>query len=413
MSTVNGLDCARCQRSFSADMRTRICPCGGPLFVRYDLHRIAASASPKAWADRPPGMWRYRELLPLVESVEPVTLGEGASPLLALRELGRRLGLEALFTKDEGLQPTLTFKARGASLGVSVAKALGYRDVGLSTTGSAGTAWAAYCARAQLTLHLAVPADTPREVRDEAERFGAHVQPVPGTIVEAGVAIQEEISRYGWYDADAFREPCRLEGKKTLAFELAEALGWTLPDVVLFPTGGGIGPLGLAKGCRELMSLGWVPPRHPRLVLAQAAGCAPLVQAFQQGAQQAPPWRHPNTIAKGIRVPETSADFLLLEMVALTSGSAVAVPDSAILEVQQTLHQLEGLSVGLEGAAAFAALRPLADDGWLRPSDVIVVVNTGSGLKPGAAGASDTSSPHALDREAPDPDRKETHPHAT
>lgn len=383
MGSASGFECSRCGRTFAPDAHTRVCPCGAPLLVRYDLDRLARTLAPDDWSLRPAGMWRYRDLLPLPDHLAPVSLGEGGSPLLRLDRLGADLGLPSLYLKDEGLQPTLTFKARGASLGVSMASTLGFKDAGMSTTGSAGTAWAAYCARAGLRLHLAMPADVPREVREEAERYGAEVHLVSGTIVEAGLAVTEMIEAGRWYNADHFQEPFRLEGKKTLGFEVAEALGWRPPSVVLFPTGGGIGPLGMAKAFDELSALGWIEGTAPRMVVVQAAGCAPVVKAFRNGRKRAEPWPDPHTIAKGIRVPETPADSLLLDLLARTGGTAIAVPDSAILEAHHRVARLEGVSASLEGAAALAALVPLVARRWITRQDTVVVVNSGSGLKPG------------------------------
>jgi len=352
--------------------------CGSPLLVEYDLERLAASVTKEDIAVRKPSMWRYREFLPVEDPENVVTLGEGFTPLF---RAGEWLGLDHLHVKDEGLNPTGTFKARGASAGVSRAGELGIRDVALPTAGNAGGAWAAYGARARITVHVAMPADAPDINRLECEAFGADVQTVEGLISDAGRVIARGVLEHGWFDVSTLREPYRIEGKKTLGLEIAEQLGWRVPDAIVYPAGGGVGIIGIWRALRQLKAIGWVEGALPRLIIVQSTGCAPLVKAFEDGADVSVPWQEAVTFAAGLRVPKALGDFLVLRAVRETGGTAVAVTDDAIRSAMVQLARNEGIFPAPEGAATVAAAKVLRERGDLRVADRVVLIITGSGLK--------------------------------
>jgi threonine synthase len=332
--------------------------------------------------ERPPSLWRYHEVLPVRDPDNVVTLGEGMTPLTALPALGRALGVPRLFMKDEGVIPTGTFKARGAAVGVARARELGARAVAMPTNGNAGAAWAAYAARAGLRSVIAMPEDAPEVNRAECLAAGAELHLVPGHIGDAARLIADVISRRGdLFDTSTLKEPYRIEGKKTMGYEIAEQLNWKLPDVIVYPTGGGVGLIGIYKALLELRQLGWVSGPLPRLVVVQAEGCAPIVKAFGTKAAVSEPWPAPHTVAFGINVPKALGDFLVLEALYATSGSAVSVTDDALLADQRECARVEGLFICPEGAAGISAVRQLRAQGWLDPSDVTVLLNTGTGLK--------------------------------
>jgi threonine synthase len=381
-SALDHLECARCGTVHPADQVQGTCSCGSPLLARYDTERAAAQVSPGAIAARPPDLWRYHELLPVGGPGQAVSLGEGMTPLLALPRLGRALGLSRLLMKDESLLPTGTFKARGAAVGVSRAAELGVAGVAMPTNGNAGAAWAAYAARAGLPSLIVMPAGAPAITRAECAAAGAQLQLVAGHIGDAAAVVRTALAgRAGWQDVSTLREPYRLEGKKTMGLEIAEQLGWRLPDVILCPTGGGVGIIGIHKALLELRALGWVHGELPRLVAVQASGCAPIVAAFESGAAESEPWPDPHTVAFGITVPKALGDFLVLRAVTETGGTAVAVDDAALLADQRMIARLEGRLICPEGAACVTAVRQLRESGWLSPADEVVVLNTGSGLK--------------------------------
>ena len=356
-----------------------MCSCGSPLLVDYDLDALGRSLSKDDLRDRPPSMWRYREFLPVEDPASIVSLGEGFTPILPLPSLARRLGLRALWVKDEGLNPTGTFKARGASCGVSRARELGVRDVSLATAGNAGAAWACYGAAAGIGVHVAMPSDTPDPIRLECLLFGADVTTVDGLISDAGLLIAERSRDAGWFDVSTLREPYRIEGKKTLGFELAEQFEWMLPDAIVYPAGGGVGLIGIWRALSQLREVGWLQGDIPRLVVTQAEGCAPLVRAFELGAEESEPWPAAGTIAAGLRVPKAFGDFLVLRALRETDGAAVAVSDEQIVESMRRLGAA-GISAAPEGAATLAAAELLRERGDLGPSDRVVLINTGNAL---------------------------------
>jgi len=358
------------------------CACGSPLLARYDLELAAALVTPDLIAGRPASLWRYHELLPVADPRQVVSLGEGMTPLLAMPRLGAALGLPRLAMKDEGLIPTGTFKARGAAVGVSRAAELGVRGLAMPTNGNAGAAWAAYAARAGLPCLIVMPAGAPAITRAECAAAGAELYLVDGLIGDAGRLVGTALaSRPGYQDASTLKEPYRIEGKKTMGLEIAEQLGWRLPDVIVYPAGGGVGIIGIYKALTELRELGWTADPMPRLVAVQAAGCAPIVKAFAEGAISSLPWPDAGTVAFGLTVPKALGDFLVLDAVYATGGTAVAVDDADLLADQREVARLEGTFICPEGAACFTAVRQLRESGWLSADDRVIVLNTGTGLK--------------------------------
>jgi threonine synthase len=382
-SALSHLECSRCEnRRFDADQVQGTCECGSPLLARYDTELIAARLRRDELAERPPDLWRYHELLPVSDPGRVVSLGEGMTPLLALPRLGESLGVPRLLMKDEGLIPTGTFKARGAAVGVSRAAELGVTGVAMPTNGNAGAAWALYAARAGLPSLIVMPVGAPEITRAECVAAGAELYLVDGLISDAGRLVGRALpDRAGWQDTSTLKEPYRLEGKKTMGLEIAEQLGWRLPDVIVYPTGGGVGIIGIYKALLELRELGWTAGELPRLVAVQATGCAPIVTAFAQRARESQPWPDAKTVAFGITVPKALGDFLVLDSLYATGGTAVAVSDDELLADQREVTRLEGCFVCPEGAACFSAVRQLRESGWLSASDQVVVLNTGTGLK--------------------------------
>jgi threonine synthase len=383
-SHLSHLECGRCRTRHDASVPQNLCrSCGSPLLARYDLAAVGSSLRPAELARRAPDLWRYYELLPVADAGAVATLGEGMTPLLPMARYGERIGLPRLLMKDEGLLPTGSFKARGAAVGASRAAELGIERLALASNGNAGAAWAAYAARAGLAATVVTPLDAPEVTRRECLAAGADLRLVDGVISDAARVVAELVAAAGdrVFDASTLKEPYRVEGKKTMGFEIVEQLGWRAPDVVVYPTGGGVGLIGVHKALRELRELGWIDAGLPRLVAAQADGCAPVVRAFQRGEREAAPWAEPHTVAFGLNVPKPPGDFLVLEALAETSGTAVGVGDDELLAELRQLAELEGAFVCPEGAAAFAAARRLRAAGWLGADDRVVVLNTGSGLK--------------------------------
>jgi threonine synthase len=358
-----------------------LCPCGAPLLARYDL------AAARAWrreslAGRESTMWRYRELMPLFPGEAPVSLGEGWTPLLHARRLGAALGLDRLFVKDESPNPTNSFKARGLSAAVTRASHLGAKTLSIPTAGNAGNALAAYAARAGLEARVFMPRDVKRPFIQECELYGASVTLVDGLITDAGRMAAAQGTPLGWYDVSTLKEPYRIEGKKTMGYELAEQFGWTLPDWILYPTGGGTGMVGMWKAFAEMSSIGWIDPaRRPHMVTVQASGCAPIVRAFERGEERAAMWEQAHTIADGLRVPRAIGDFLVLRAVRESDGAAVAVDDADMVAGMRDLGRMEGISAAPEGGAALHALRVLVQAGRILPHHTVVVFNTGGALK--------------------------------
>ena len=380
-SALSHLDCPRCGTRHDADQVQGTCSCGSPLLARYDLALVASQVSPRDIEDRPADLWRYHELLPVRAAGHVVSLGEGMTPLLAMPKIGRALGVPNLLMKDEGLIPTGTFKARGAAVGISRAAELGVAAIAMPTNGNAGAAWSVYAARAGMRSLIVMPVAAPEITRTECVAAGAELYLVDGLIGDAGRLVAAAVKgRAGYQDVSTLKEPYRIEGKKTMGLEIAEQLGWRMPDVIVYPTGGGVGIIGIHKALRELLELGWVSGDLPRLVAVQSTGCAPIVAAFGAGARQSEPWPDAETVAFGITVPKALGDFLILDALYATGGTAVAVTDEALLADQRTVARLEGSFICPEGAACFTAVRQLRESGWLSESDEVIVLNTGTGL---------------------------------
>jgi len=377
------LECSRPCGAAARDPRARhhLCPCGAPLLARYDLGSLR-SWRKESLRDRPPTIWRYRELLPLFPGETPVTLGEGFTPLLHAARLGAELGLSSLFVKDESPNPTNSFKARGQSAAVTRARALGATTLSVPTAGNAGCAMAAYAASAGLEARVFMPSDVKQPFVDECILLGASVELVDGLITDAGRIAAERGASLGWYDVSTLKEPYRLEGKKTMAFELAEQFGWHWPDVVIYPAGGGTGLVGMWKGFEELEAIGWMSPgTRPRMIAVQADGCAPIVKAFAEGREAAEPVTDARTIADGLRVPRAVGDFLMLRAIRDSGGTALSVSDAAMVDGMRRLGRLEGISAAPEGGATLAALDALVARGQVGRDERVVLFNTGGALK--------------------------------
>jgi threonine synthase len=375
------LDCTRCDKHYPAGQRRGVCDCGGVLFARYDLERAAKNMRPGHLALREPTLWRYDDVLPVEDPDHRISLGEGFTPLLSVRRLGIQHGLPRLYVKDESGNPTGSFKARGLCVAVSMAKALGVTDVVLPSAGNAGSALAAYAARGGLKAHVFLPADIPTLFLLEMQAMGADVRTVHGNIADAGRAAADEAKKNDWYDCSTFKEPYRVEGKKTMGYELAEQMGWKLPDAILYPTGGGTGLVGMWKAFAEMEKMGFVGPARPRMYAVQAEGCAPVVKAFGEGRNECEFWPDAATHALGLRVPKPYADTLILDAIRQSHGSAIAVSEEEIMAGVREASANEGLFMAPEGGACVAALRKLRSSGHLSADDTVVVFNTGTGLK--------------------------------
>jgi threonine synthase len=375
------LECSKCGKRYEPGRVHTVCECGAPLFPRYDLARAALDMRPGHLALREPTMWRYREVLPLADSDERVSLGEGFTPLLPAPRLGARLGLPRLAVKEEAGNPTGSFKARGLSMAVSMAKALGATDVCLPSAGNAGSALAAYAAAAGLKAHVFLPRDIARLFVMETEAYGAHVEMVDGLITDAGRVCAEQAKEHGWYECATLKEPYRVEGKKTMGYEVAEQMGWTLPDAILYPTGGGTGLVGMWKAFAEMQAMGFVDAKRPRMYAVQAEGCSPIVKAFQEGREDAPYWEGATTHAHGLRVPKALGDFLILRALRESHGAAIAVSEQEIIEGVKEGAVSQGLFMAPEGGACVAAARKLKVSGHLSPDDSVVLFDTGTGFK--------------------------------
>jgi threonine synthase len=358
-----------------------LCTCGAPLLARYDLEAA------KAWrraslAGRRPDMWRYRELMPLFDGEEPLSLGEGWTPLVHARRLGARLGLSRLFVKDESLNPTNSFKARGLAAAVTRAHRLGARTLSIPSAGNAANAMAAYAAAAGLEARVFMPKDVKVPFIRECELYGAQVTLVEGLITDAGRVAAEQGKPLGWYDVSTLKEPYRIEGKKTMAYELGEQLDWRFPDWIIYPTGGGTGMVGMWKAFEEMEGIGWkLPVTRPKMVSVQAEHCAPIVRAYEQGAERSETWQGAHTVADGLRVPKAIGDFLVLRAVRESGGTAIAVSDADMVAAMREMGAAEGISAAPEGGAALHALKVLLQDGRVTPDDTVVVFNTGGALK--------------------------------
>ena len=375
------LDCTKCDKRYEPGRVYTVCSCGAPLYARYDLARAALEMRPGHLELREPTMWRYREVLPLTDDAAKVSLGEGFTPLLEAPRLGAQLGLPRLLIKEEAGNPTGSFKARGLSMCVSMAKALGATDVCLPSAGNAGSALAAYAAAAGLKAHVFLPRDIARLFVMETEAYGAHVEMVDGLITDAGRVCAAQAKEHGWYECATLKEPYRVEGKKTMGYESAEQLDWTLPDAILYPTGGGTGLVGMWKAFAEMEAMGFVGSKRPRMYAVQAEGCAPIVKAFQEGKDDAPMWEGATTHAHGLRVPKALADFIILRDLRESHGAAIAVSEAEIVAGVKQAAATKGLFMAPEGGACVAAARKLKSTGHLSADDQVVIFDTGTGYK--------------------------------
>ncbi|MEX2469869.1 MAG: threonine synthase [Pseudohongiellaceae bacterium] len=378
---VSHLECSYTGDTYPAGQLHGLSQAGKPLLVRYDLEALAKAVRREDLAERLPEFWRYREFLPVRDAANIVRLGEIMTPLLPASKLQRQLGCGDLLIKDEGRLPTGSFKARGLALAVSMARELGVKRMAMPTNGNAGAALAAYCARAGIEAFVFCPEDTPSVNVEEIAYLGAHTFLANGYINDCGRIVAEGKDVMGWFDASTLKEPYRIEGKKTMGLELAEQLGWDVPDVILYPTGGGTGLIGMWKAFAELEAVGWIGAKRPRMVAVQAEGCAPIVKAFAAGERHAEPWPNPHTVAAGIRVPAAVGDFLILDAVRESGGFATAVSDEAISSAQRECAVSEGLLLCPEGAATLAALKQELAGGRIRPDERVVLFNCATGLK--------------------------------
>ncbi|MDP9004857.1 MAG: threonine synthase [Verrucomicrobiota bacterium] len=376
------LSCTACALRHEWSQLQNLCTaCQKPLFPIYDLDAVGSALSRECLATREKSLWRYREVLPLPPDVEPISLGEGGTPLLRAARFGARVGVSELWVKDEAQNPTQSFKARGMAVAVSMAKHLGATKLAVPTAGNAGGALAAYAARAGLEAHIFMPSDTPRANVIECRELGAEVVLIDGLITDCGAEIARRKQVEGWFDMSTLKEPYRVEGKKTLGYELAEQLDWVLPEVVLYPTGGGTGLIGMWKAFDEMEALGWIGPARPRMFTVQASGCAPIVRAFEAGEKFAAEFPDAHTCASGLRVPKAVGDFIMLKILRESKGGAVTVDDDAMIRITREVGSDEGLFVAPEGAACFAALKSLLAAGKISAEERVVIFNTGSGIK--------------------------------
>ncbi len=382
MSFLTHLECALCGSRLDADRLWNLCPqCNKPLLARYDLAQARRAVTREQIAGRAPNLWRYRELLPVRDPRFELCLGEGMTPLVHATRLGQAVGFDRLFIKDEGLNPTASFKARGLGVAISRAYELGVQAVSIPSAGNAAGAMSAYAARAGMEAHVFMPRDVPPLFVAECRALGAQVTLVDGLITDCGRVAAEGVREFGRFDVSTLKEPYRIEGKKTMGYELAEQMGWTLPDVIIYPTGGGTGLIGMWKAFDEMEQLGWIGSRRPRMVAVQSDGCAPMVRAFHAGAEFAEPWQGARTIADGLRVPAAVGDFLILRALRESGGTAVAVPDEELIPAANLIGRTQGLFVCPEGAATLAAFQRLRAQGWIADDETVVLFNTGSGLK--------------------------------
>ncbi len=381
MTTLTHLECSLCGKRFEAGQPHNLCECGGPLLVRYDLGKARQSWNREWIATGPPTMWRYAPVLPVSKPGAIVSLGEGMTPLIRAHRLGSAIGAQDLWVKDEGLNPTASFKARGLSCAISMCVELGITKVAIPSAGNAASAMAAYAAAAGIEAHIFMPRDVPQSNYIECKAYGARVTLVDGLISDCGRIVAERKDAEGWFDVSTLKEPYRIEGKKTMGYEVAEQLRWELPDTILYPAGGGVGLIGMWKAFEEMEQLGWMGPKRPKMIAVQAAGCAPVVRAFESGAARSEFWHNASTAASGLRVPKPLGDFLMLDAIRKSGGTAIAVTDEEMLDAGAQLAAEEGIFAAPEGAACIAAVRRLLQDGFLKAGERIVVYNTGSGLK--------------------------------
>ncbi len=381
-STLTHLECTNCGKGHAATTLQTLCTnCGKVLYARYDLAAARATMTKEALAQRPFTLWRYHEVLPVSDPALVFTLGEGGTPLLPVPRFGAAIGLPRLLAKDEGGNPTGSFKARGMAVAIARAKELGARAVAAPSAGNAASAMSAYAARAGLPAYVFMPQDTPTIMQAECTAYGAHVYLVDGLINDAGKIVRENSAARGWFDVSTLKEPYRAEGKKTMGYEIAEQLGWSLPDAIIYPTGGGTGIVGMWKAFAEMEELGLIGSERPKMICVQSTGCAPIVEAFGRGERHAPLFANAQTLAPGIRVPVAIGDYLILDAIRESGGTALTVTDDEILAATREVAASDGLYGSPEAAATFVAARKLAASGFLGADDRVVVFDTGAGLK--------------------------------
>ena len=382
MNYLTHLECSKCGKKHDADKVQTVCEaCGKPLFARYDLAGVKEAVSPEDFLGREASMWRYWELLPIRDPKNKVSLGEGWTPLTQVKRLGETVGLQDLWVKDEGIIPTGTFKARGLAMAVSKAKELGIKRLALPSAGNAAGSMTAYGARAGMESYVFMPVDAPDVNKVECQVVGAKVVLIRGLITDCGKMVAQGIPEMGWFPLSTLKEPYRIEGKKTMGLEVAEQFGWELPDMIIYPTGGGTGIIGMWKVFDELEELGWIGSERPRMVSVQASGCAPIPKAYEEGKEESEFWEGAETLAAGLRVPHALGDFLILKAVRESGGSALAVDDDEIMDAVGLMARSEGLFACPEGAATLAALKHLINGGDVDRDERVVLFNTGSGLK--------------------------------
>ncbi len=382
MRYLSHLECSKCNIKLESNRLWNLCPdCHKPLFARYNLDVIKEKLNKEKIKQRQNNIWRYQELLPVGDKDFMLCLGEGATPLIFARRLGEEVGVKNIYIKDEGNNPTGSFKARGLSIAVSRAWELGVNALSIPSAGNAAGAMSAYSALAGIPSYVYMPSDVPQPFKAECKAFGANIKLIDGLITDCGRIALAEAKKYGRFDLSTLREPYRLEGKKTMGFEIAEQLNWHLPDIIIYPTGGGTGLIGMWKAFEEMEELGWINEKRPRMVAVQAAGCAPIVQAYQEGSYYAETWPEAKTIADGLRVPAAIGDFLILDILRKSKGIALTVTDSEMLEGVKLLGKTQGLFVSPESGATIIALCKLLSEAWIKESESVILFNTGSGYK--------------------------------
>jgi threonine synthase len=397
------LQCTRCQKTYSPEKPMNLCECGGILYPRYDLTALRATYARAEVERGPHTLWRYRRVLPVEDPANLISLGEGFTPMFRGIRRGPFEAYAALYIKDEGPNPTQSFKARGMAVAVSMAKELGVKAIALPSAGNAGSAAAAYAAKAGLTAYVFMPDDTPSLIVSECIAYGARVYLVKGLINICGRLVAAGAKSHGWFDFSTLKEPYRVEGKKTMGYEVAEQLGWELPDWIFYPTGGGTGLVGMWKAFAEMEAMGWIGPKRPRMVAVQAAGCQPIARAFAEGKSDSVLFENAHSVASGLRVPKPLGDYLILQALRESGGLAIAVTDEEMMRGQREMAETQGILPCPEGGATWAALRQLTAQGRVKATERIVLFNTGSGLKypeclPHEAPVLDPDDPKALDR---------------
>ncbi|MCA9744367.1 threonine synthase [candidate division KSB1 bacterium] len=380
-SFLTHLECTKSQQIYDANELHNLSSVGAPLFARYDMQRAAKAFTRDDISKNENSLWRYVEMLPVIDPACRLTLGEGWTPLIKPEKWNEQIGCRELYIKDEAGNPTLSFKARGLAMAVSKALELGAQKIALPSAGNAASATAAYCAAAGIECHVFMPKDTPEMFKVECQALGAHVNLLDGLIHDCGKEVARRKEDEGWFDVSTLKEPYRVEGKKTMGYELAEQFDWQLPDVIIYPTGGGTGLIGMWKAFDEMQQLGWIGSKRPRMVSVQAAGCAPIVRAFEHGEEHAEIWQNAHTAASGLRVPVAVGDFLMLRAIRESNGTAIAISDDEFLSELSLFGAKTGIVLCPEGAAAIVAAKKLLQRGWIHPDERVVIFNTGSGLK--------------------------------